>query len=104
MDRHTRIALLIVLGALLVTAQSIVPGRRDTERRDDASSSVISVPLDGEHEIIAFCELPAPANHEFRYCRVTAVGPDGVSRTVTLKAKKALVADSVRCSIKELLW
>ena len=102
MDRHTRYAFLVVVGALLLVLQP--PPCRYVASSPRKEPVFDSAPLDGGCEVVSFGELPSTDNDEFRYCKVMVVSEDGVPRELTLKAKKALVAESIKCSIKGLLW
>ncbi len=97
MGRNMRAAFLIVAGALLLVAES-PHAHRDTQKK------IVAAPFRDGWEVVAFSELPSETGSEFRCCVITVVDQDGVSRTVTLKAKKELVSDSIRCSIKDFFW
>ena len=54
-------------------------------------------------EVVSFVELPAKEGDEFRYCALEVRGADGSLKTVKLKAKKTLVANSVEGFVRSML-
>ena len=61
---------------------------------------------EGSLEVISLKELPRVASDgEFRHFALEVIDGEGQVRQFEFKAKKSLVADSVKCAIKELvLW
>ncbi len=54
-------------------------------------------------EVVSFVELPAKEGDEFRYCMLEVRSADGSLKTVKLKAKKTLVANSVEGFVRSML-
>ena len=54
-------------------------------------------------EVVSFVELPAKEGDEFRYCALEVRSADGSLKTVKLKAKKTLVANSVEGFVRSML-
>ncbi len=103
MSRYAISAFMIVLGALLLVAPSFVFERRCVAPKE-AFNPHPSRLLSNGYEVVAFHELTMNDSDEFRYCEITVRECDGSLQKVTLKAKKSLIVDSIKCSIKDLLW
>jgi hypothetical protein len=103
MNKYVASALIIVLGALLLVVPSFVFERRCTTHKEVFNPHPSRL-LSNGCEVVSFHELSAKDGDEFRYCEITIRDGSGSLRTVTLKVKKSLVVDSIKCSIKDLFW